>query len=66
MGEATVVCNDQEFKLQANESTYIQAGNKHQLRNETHEELVVIEVQTGSYFGEDDIVRHEDFYGRVK
>lgn len=64
-GEATVVCGEQEFKLLPNESVYIHAGAKHQLRNESAEELEVIEVQTGSYLGEDDIVRYEDFYGRI-
>ena len=63
-GEATVVRGEQEFKLQSNESTYIHAGDRHQLRNDSEEELDVIEVQTGSYFGEDDIVRYKDLYGR--
>jgi mannose-1-phosphate guanylyltransferase/mannose-6-phosphate isomerase len=63
-GEATVVRGEREFKLQSNESTYIHAGAKHQLRNDSDEVLEVIEVQTGSYFGEDDIVRYDDFYGR--
>lgn len=64
-GEATVVNGEQEFKLQSNESTYIHAGAKHQLRNDRKEELEIIEVQTGSYFGEDDIIRYDDFYGRI-
>ncbi len=63
-GVATVVRGEQEFRLKSNESTYINAGDQHQLRNDGEEELEVIEVQTGSYFGEDDIVRYDDLYGR--
>jgi len=63
-GVATVVRGDEEFVLQANESIYIHVGEKHQLRNEGSVELEIIEVQTGSYFGEDDIVRYDDAYGR--
>jgi len=63
-GVATVVRGDEEFVLQANESIYIHVGEKHQLRNEGADELEIIEVQTGNYFGEDDIVRYEDVYGR--
>ena len=63
-GTATVVCGDKEFELLTNESTYINVGDIHQLRNDGLEELEVVEVQTGTYFGEDDIVRHDDFYGR--
>lgn len=64
-GEAIVLRGDQEFKLHSNESTYIHAGDRHQLRNDSNEYLEVIEVQTGSYFGEDDIERYEDSYGRI-
>lgn len=63
-GVATVVRGEHEFRLQYNESTYIHAGDRHQLRNDSKEELEVIEVQTGSYFGEDDILRYKDLYGR--
>jgi mannose-6-phosphate isomerase-like protein (cupin superfamily) len=48
-----------------NESTYIPAGNKHRLANDTREPLCIIEVQSGGYLGEDDIVRFDDKYGRV-
>ena len=48
-----------------NESTYIPAGHKHRLANPGAADLVMIEVQTGLYLGEDDIVRFEDRYGRV-
>ncbi|XDZ70369.1 mannose-1-phosphate guanylyltransferase/mannose-6-phosphate isomerase [Alphaproteobacteria bacterium LSUCC0744] len=64
-GIATVVCGEKEFRLHSNESIFIQAGTKHQLRNESAEELEVVEVQTGSYFGEDDIFRYHDIYGRI-
>ncbi|MBT6441569.1 MAG: mannose-1-phosphate guanylyltransferase/mannose-6-phosphate isomerase, partial [Alphaproteobacteria bacterium] len=47
-----------------NQSTYIPVGAEHQLENNGDDPLVVIEVQTGDYLGEDDIVRLEDRYGR--
>lgn len=65
-GNAEVVNGDQTIALKANESTYIPAGNKHRLRNTGDTELALIEVQCGSYLGEDDIVRFEDIYGRVQ
>ena len=63
-GTAIVINDDKELTLHANESTYIPAGHKHRLSNLTDEKLEIIEVQTGSYLGEDDIVRFEDVYGR--
>jgi len=63
-GEAFVVCDDREFKLQQGESTFIPLGKKHRLENKTDELLEIIEVQTGHYLGEDDIVRFSDKYGR--
>lgn len=65
-GEAKVRLGDKEFLLNANESTYIPAGTLHRLENPGTENVHLIEVQTGSYFGEDDITRYEDIYGRVK
>jgi mannose-1-phosphate guanylyltransferase / mannose-6-phosphate isomerase len=65
-GTAEVVNGDEVIALQANQSTYIPAGNKHRLTNAGDAELSLIEVQCGSYLGEDDIVRFEDIYGRVK
>ena len=65
-GAAEVVNGDEVIALQANQSTYIPAGNKHRLTNTGDVELSLIEVQCGSYLGEDDIVRFEDIYGRVK
>jgi mannose-1-phosphate guanylyltransferase len=63
-GTATVTINDTTFLLHQNESTYIKAGDVHRLSNEANEPLVIIEVQVGSYTGEDDIVRLEDDYNR--
>jgi len=65
-GEAEVTCNDKVFRLQHDESTYIPLGSKHRLRNPADEPLVIIEVQTGDYLGEDDIIRFNDNYGRVE
>jgi mannose-1-phosphate guanylyltransferase/mannose-6-phosphate isomerase len=64
-GVAEVVNGDQVLMLGMNQSTYIPAGNKHRLTNPGKIGLVMIEVQSGSYLGEDDIVRFEDKYGRV-
>jgi mannose-1-phosphate guanylyltransferase len=58
------VCGDKEFLLCENESTYIPIGVKHQLSNPGHVPLEIIEVQSGAYLGEDDIVRFSDRYGR--
>jgi len=64
-GTAKVLNDDQELILKLNESTFIPAEHKHRLENIGEELLVMIEVQTGSYLGEDDIVRFQDVYGRV-
>ena len=63
-GTARVVCNDEEFLLSENESTYIPIGARHRLENPGKIPLELIEVQSGSYLGEDDISRFEDKYGR--
>lgn len=65
-GMAKVVNGDQEIFVNTNESTYIPAGHKHRLENPGVVDLVMIEVQSGEYLGEDDIVRFEDIYGRHK
>ena len=52
------------FELFANQSTYIPIGAKHRLENPGADMLELIEVQSGDYLGEDDIVRYEDVYGR--
>ncbi len=64
-GMAKVTNDDKEFYLRANESTFILAGHQHRLENPGMTPLVLIEVQSGDYLGEDDIVRFEDIYGRV-
>jgi mannose-1-phosphate guanylyltransferase len=64
-GMAEVTCEDKVFFLDTNESTYIKAGLKHRVANNGLIPLIMIEVQTGSYLGEDDIVRFEDIYGRL-
>ena len=64
-GVAEVVNGDAKLSLISNQSTYIPAGTKHRLSNLGSEPLILIEVQFGSYLGEDDIVRFEDIYGRV-
>lgn len=64
-GTAKVVCGDTEKILSENQSTYIPLGVKHSLSNPGKVPLELIEVQSGSYLGEDDIVRFEDRYGRT-
>lgn len=64
-GMARVVNGEHELFVNTNESTYIPAGHKHRLENPGVLNLVMIEVQSGEYLGEDDIVRFEDNYGRV-
>lgn len=64
-GTAQVTCDGQEFLVMTNESTYIPAGKKHRVVNPGVLDLVMIEVQSGSYLGEDDIVRFSDMYGRA-
>jgi mannose-1-phosphate guanylyltransferase/mannose-6-phosphate isomerase len=63
-GTALVTCGDEEFIVHENESTYIPIGSKHRLANPGRIPLDLIEVQVGSYLGEDDIVRFQDVYGR--
>jgi mannose-1-phosphate guanylyltransferase/mannose-6-phosphate isomerase len=65
-GVAKVRLGDREFLLNPNESTYIPVETQHRLENPGLEDVHLIEVQTGQYFGEDDIVRYEDIYGRIK
>lgn len=64
-GTAVVINGEQEIMLRPNESTYIPAGHKHRLVNPGVIDLVMIEVQSGQYLGEDDIVRFSDQYGRT-
>jgi mannose-1-phosphate guanylyltransferase/mannose-6-phosphate isomerase len=64
-GTALVTRGEEEILLAENQSTYIPLGVKHRLENPGKTDLEMIEVQSGSYLGEDDIVRFEDTYGRV-
>lgn len=63
-GSAQVTCGDSKYLVSVNESTFIPLGTRHRLENPGSELLEIIEVQSGSYLGEDDIVRFEDAYGR--
>jgi mannose-1-phosphate guanylyltransferase/mannose-6-phosphate isomerase len=65
-GRATVINGEQTLSLNKGESTYIPVGITHALENHTNEPLEIIEVQSGTYLGEDDIVRFKDVYSRVK
>lgn len=65
-GTAKVVNGERESLVYTNESTFIPAGHHHRLENPGVIELVLIEVQSGEYLGEDDIVRFNDRYGRVE
>ena len=63
-GTAEVVNGDKTILLTENQSTYIPLGQVHRLSNPGKVPLEIIEVQSGSYLGEDDIVRYQDTYGR--
>lgn len=65
-GQASVVNGDENLTLSKGQSTYIPVETRHSLANNTTSPLEIIEVQSGSYLGEDDIERFEDIYGRVK
>ena len=64
-GTARVTCGEKEFLLHENKSTFIPLGTRHRLENPGKVPLYLIEVQSGTYLGEDDIVRFEDNYGRT-
>ena len=64
-GLARVTVGEEERELRADQSTYIPVGVKHRLVNAGDEDLLLIEIQSGSYLGEDDIVRFNDQYGRI-
>jgi mannose-1-phosphate guanylyltransferase/mannose-6-phosphate isomerase len=65
-GTAKVTIDERVFDLKQNESCFIPLGSKHRLENTTDDPLELVEVQCGSYLGEDDIVRFEDVYGRAE
>lgn len=64
-GTACVVLGDETVHLGSNESTFVPAGARHRLSNPGKVPLIIVEIATGVYLGEDDIVRYEDAYGRV-
>jgi len=64
-GEGYVTRGNEYFPLRANESTFIPIGEVHRLENKADNDLIIIEIQTGNYLGEDDIIRYEDDYNRV-
>ena len=63
-GTATVTLDDQDIELKKNEYIDIPVEHKHRIANMSDKDVIFIETQTGEYFGEDDIVRFEDDYGR--
>lgn len=65
-GTATIICGDKEFVMTEDQSNYIPLGTQHRLENPGVIPLEIIEIQTGSYLGEDDIVRFADNYGRTE
>ena len=65
-GEALVTLGEDKILKKANESVYIPAETKHRIQNNTQQDMEFIEVQTGDNLDENDIVRFEDSYGRVK
>ncbi|CAN0617643.1 mannose-1-phosphate guanylyltransferase [Burkholderia multivorans] len=65
-GTAKVTRGDEVFLLESNQSTYIPVGTRHRLENPGPGTLEIVEIQTGDYLGEDDIVRFEDSYGRLE
>jgi mannose-6-phosphate isomerase len=64
-GTARVTCGEREFVVNVNESTFIPIGEQHRLENPGKITLVIIEVQSGEYLGEDDIIRFQDDYQRT-
>ncbi|MDH5718691.1 MAG: phosphomannose isomerase type II C-terminal cupin domain [Spirochaetia bacterium] len=65
-GKALVIKNNEEINLQSGGTIDIQINDWHRIKNIGDENLIFIEIQTGSYFGEDDIERSEDDYGRAQ
>ncbi len=65
-GEAIVTLGDEKMLKKTNESVYIPSETKHRIQNNSNKLLVFIEIQTGETLDENDIVRFEDNYGRVK
>jgi mannose-6-phosphate isomerase-like protein (cupin superfamily) len=64
-GKGIVTLNDNNFDIEPNQSTFVPVGYRHRIYNNSSSDLIIIEIQTGNYFGEDDIERYEDDFGRV-
>ena len=64
-GKALITLGSDVKEYKSTESVFIPAGTKHRIENRGNDDVVFIEVQTGTYFGEDDIVRYEDDFNRV-
>jgi len=64
-GKGRAQINDDFIELFPNKQVFINFNDKHRLINDNEDDLVIIEIQTGTYFGEDDIIRYEDDYGRI-
>ena len=65
-GEAVVTLGEDKLLKKANESIYIPAQTKHRIQNDSSESMEFVEIQTGAILDENDIIRYEDSYGRVK
>jgi len=65
-GEAVVVLDEKSIPLAPGQFVHIPIGSKHRIRNPGAQPLIFVEVQTGNYFGEDDIVRYKDDYNRIQ
>ncbi len=63
-GTATVTLDDSEIELEPNKSIFIPVKSRHRIANNSDSIMIFIEVQVGDYFGEDDIIRYDDKYGR--
>ena len=64
-GKARVTVNEDTKYVCESQSVYIPARAKHRLENDTDDQLIIIEVQSGAYLGEDDIIRYEDQFNRL-
>ena len=65
-GKALFTLDDKSFALKPHQSVFIPAGSRHRMENPGLAELVFIEVQTGTYLGEDDIIRYQDDFNRCQ
>lgn len=64
-GKMRITVGDEVYDVTVNDHAYIPKASKHRIENTTNKPAVLIEIQTGEYFGEDDIIRYEDDYNRV-